>query len=54
MVEAFDSITSQGQEIVDRWKEDLNTNNSQTIDGINAVLSEHVAPGVEIVDIQPG
>jgi hypothetical protein len=59
VVEVFDSTTSSSdaikeQEIVDRWNEVVNTNNSKTIDEINAVLSDRVGPGVEIVDIQPG
>ena len=54
MVESFDSKTNQEQEIVDRWKEVLNNNYSQTIDEIDAVLRDEVGPGVEIVDIQPG
>jgi hypothetical protein len=54
VVESFDSKTNQEQEIVDRWKEVLNTNSCQKIDGINAVIRHEVGPGVEIVDIQPG
>jgi hypothetical protein len=42
------------KEVVNRWKKERITNNSQTIDEIDAVLSERVGPGVEIVDIQPG
>ena len=59
MVEVIDSTMSSSdaikeQEIVDRWKEVLNNNNSKTIDEINSVLIERVGPGVEIVDIQTG
>jgi hypothetical protein len=59
VVEVFDSTTRfsdaiQGREIVDRWKEVLNSNSTQKIDEINAVLRDEVGPGVEIVDIQPG
>jgi hypothetical protein len=59
VVEAFDSTMSSNdaikeQEIVDRWKEVRDNNNSKTIDEINAILSERVGPGLEIVDIQTG
>jgi hypothetical protein len=59
VVERFDSTmsfsdASQEQEIVDKWNEVLDTDNSQTIDEIDAVLSERVAPGVEIVGVQLG
>ena len=59
MVEVFDSTTSssdanQEQEIVGRYEEVLNNNDTQKSDEINAVLHDEVGPGVEIVDIQPG
>ena len=44
------------QEIVDRWEEVLdanNTDNAHTVDEIDVVLREQVAPNVEIVDLQP-
>ena len=42
------------EEIVEKWNEVKNTNNSEVFDGIDTVLREKVAPGVENVDIQPG
>jgi hypothetical protein len=53
VVEMFDS-TIQEPNIVGIWHNVRETTNSQKIDEIDAVLSELVGPGVEIVDIQTG
>lgn len=58
MVEAFDSTISGGtiqeEVVIDRWKKVCITKNYEPIHEINSLLCKRVAPGVEIVGIQPG
>ena len=58
VVEVFDNMTSGGasqeEEIVDRWKLVLRTNDSEATIGMNAILRERVGQGVEIVGLRPG
>ena len=58
VVEPFDcSIPNalvQEEEIVERWKQVLNTNNYEKNDKIHSVLHEEFQPEVDLVDIKQG